>query len=163
MKSNLVLTLSWCNCRHNLLGMKCIKWLQLCLDWVVIFLHWKVRFVVCAALFIMIHFNFYHPSPVAVLLFFPSSVRPLLAEGREWRDNCSHPIKAVLALQFLKVLPCDSLINQACYLNLAGSKSNKRRLSGKNTASRHSHMCTYTYICVRYQCLSVWNCFSVNM
>lgn len=72
---------------------------------------------------------------------FPS-VGLLLWEGRQYRDNSSHPIKAVLDSQFLKVLPCDSLINQAPYLNLAASKSNKLRLSDKNTPSRHPHVLT---------------------
>lgn len=62
----------------------------------------------------------------------------------------------MLALQFLKVLPCDSLINQARYLNLAGSKSNKLRLSGKNTPSRHTRILT----CTCSQSLSMWQSFS---
>lgn len=72
---------------------------------------------------------------------FPS-VGLLLWEARQRMDNSSHPIKAVLDSQFLKVLPCDSLINQAPYLNLAASKSNKLRLSDKNTPSRHPHVPT---------------------
>lgn len=77
---------------------------------------------------------------------FPS-VGLLLWEGRQCRDNSSHPIKAVLDSQFLKVLPCDSLINQAPYLNLAASKSNKLRLSDKNTPSRHPHVLTKAHAC----------------
>lgn len=76
---------------------------------------------------------------------FPSGLLPW--EGRQCRDNSSHPIKAVLDSQFLKVLPCDSLINQAPYLNLAGSKSNKLRLSEKNIPSRHPHVLTKAHTC----------------
>lgn len=79
------------------------------------------------------------------------SVGLLREKERQRGDICSHPIKSALASQFLKVLPCDSLINQAPYLNLAGSKSNKLRLSEKNTPSRHPHMLAkrHIYTCSR--------------
>lgn len=82
---------------------------------------------------LVISFNSYS-LPIAMNAFLL-----LLDETRQHRDNGSHSIKAVLAPQFLKVLPCDSLINQTPYLNLAGSKSNKLRLSEKNTCSRHPY------------------------
>lgn len=88
----------------------------------------------------------YH-LPVAEGLFPPlhgaASQRREATRG----DNSRHPIKTALDSQFLKVLPCDSLINQAPYLNLAGSKSNKLRLSGKNTPGLHPCVLTTTHPC----------------
>lgn len=123
-------------------SIECIQWLKLYLGWAHCFLcptplHLNLR--ACHSLQLLYHL------PVAMGLFSPLGCNPW--EGMQCRDNSRHPIKVVLDSQFLKVLPCDSLINQAPYLNLAGSKSNKLRLSEKNIPSRHPHVLTKAHTC----------------